>query len=330
MAAEIQPVRIFIAYAHDDASSRERLRVHLNVLQRRGLCHIFWDGLILPGERWDERLKTELHSADIFLLLVSEHFLDSDYVHEVELPKALELHKQGKAEVLPVILRHCPWKYTELADFQCVLYEGRPIEVSNGFAHVAELVAETALRLKTKRSDGVPALQAKPEKETKEKNRLAEEKAAKVLADRERQLREQADQDLWEFAEETDTEASYRRYLNKYPKGLHAAAAQAKINILTAPLARKIIAYYKGKEFRKGDYVSIVKWAGTFKPENTGHINEITADFGKKGKVLSLISTNVVLVEWEKQEFVDYKTGKNVLINTFVDSIHLDYLEVIR
>jgi len=165
MAVETHPVRIFIAYAHEDAPSRERLRIHLNVLQRRGLCHIFWDGLILPGERWDDRLKAELHRADIFLLLVSEHFLDSDYVHEVELPKALELRQQDKAEVLPVILRHCPWKYTELADFQCILHEGQPIEVSNGFAYVADLVAETSLRLKTQRGAGMPTA-PDPAKET--------------------------------------------------------------------------------------------------------------------------------------------------------------------
>ena len=300
MITEVQPVRIFIAYAHEDATSRERLRIHLNVLQRRGLCHIFWDGLILPGERWDDRLKDELRRANIFLLLVSEHFLDSDYVHEVELPKALELQKQGKAEVLPVILRNCLWRHTELVDFQCILHRGEPIEETNGFAHVADLVAETAFQLNVKRAAEIRAQQEIADQEQAimaaaqeaRKQRLNAFESARTEADalyskkqwqaafeaynltlqllepdfpdtakrlqtrlrgceigigkerkqqkekaenaaqvaRERQIREQADHDLWEFVEETDTEAGYKKYLQKYPDGLHAAEARGKLD----------------------------------------------------------------------------------------------------
>ena len=241
MAAEIQPVRIFIAYAHEDDASRERLRRQLSVLERRGHFHIFWDGLIKPGERWDERLKTELHRADIFLLLVSEYFLDSDYVHEVELPKALALRNEGKAEVLPVILRHCLWQYTELTDFQCILCEGRPVEDANGYAQVATIVAETAKQINDKRAGEARRQEEDAERQKAEKIAEAEarkqarvaatQKAAAEQTARERQLREQADHDAWEFAEDADTEASYRKYLSKYPKALHAAAAQAKLEV---------------------------------------------------------------------------------------------------
>jgi len=148
------PVRIFIAYAREDDPSREKLRKQLSALERRGHFHIFWDGLIQPGERWDDRLKTELHRADIFLLLVSEDFLDSDYVHEVELPKALQLRAQGKAEVLPVILRRCLWQHTELAELQCFLCEGKPVEaVTDGFAQAAEKVVEMVNHIKANRDN---------------------------------------------------------------------------------------------------------------------------------------------------------------------------------
>lgn len=159
-----QPIRIFIAYARKDNEAREKLREQLSALERRGHFHIFWDGLILPGERWDARLKDELHRADIFLLLVSEAFLDSDYVHEVELPKALQLRAEGKAEVLPVILRRCLWQHTELNDFQCILCEGKPIKTApDGFAHVAEHVVETVNAIKAKRRE---AAQPRPAQAT--------------------------------------------------------------------------------------------------------------------------------------------------------------------
>jgi formylglycine-generating enzyme required for sulfatase activity len=133
--------KIFIAYAREDAPLLEKLRKPLNVLRRNGHCDIFFDGEIVPGERWNERLKAELHQADIYLLLVTDDFLDSDYINDVELPKALEKEKAGKAKVVPIILRHCMWQYTLLKEFQVVLHDGKPIDMSDGYAYAVEQVA---------------------------------------------------------------------------------------------------------------------------------------------------------------------------------------------
>ncbi|MCF8244716.1 MAG: SUMF1/EgtB/PvdO family nonheme iron enzyme [Saprospiraceae bacterium] len=133
--------KIFIAYAREDAHLLEKLRKPLNVLRRNGHCDIFFDGEIVPGERWDKRLKDELHQADIYILLVTDDFLDSDYINDVELPKALDKEKEGKAKVVPIILRPCMWQYTLLKEFQVVLYEGKPIEPSGGYVHAVEQVA---------------------------------------------------------------------------------------------------------------------------------------------------------------------------------------------
>ena len=41
---------------------------------------------------------------DIFLCLVSYQFLASDYIHDVELPRAEARHKNGEIEVVPVVV----------------------------------------------------------------------------------------------------------------------------------------------------------------------------------------------------------------------------------
>ncbi len=151
---------IFIAYAREDAPFLEKLRLHLNILERNCHCNIFYDGEIIPGERWDERLKHELHLANIFVLLVSADFLDSDYVNEVELPKALEREKNGNAAVVPVILRDCLWETTELRDFQVVLKDGDPIAPSDAFAHAAREI----FRVVTLRTHTLNLLRHKEEK----------------------------------------------------------------------------------------------------------------------------------------------------------------------
>ena len=133
--------RIFIAYSRKDLAQLEQLRTQLRVLERRDHCHIFYDGVIQPGEKWEPRIKDELHRADIFVLLVTAEFLDSDYVNDIELPTILQREQDGTAKVFPVILRQCLWQYSELGDFQAVLFQDRPIEEKKAYGHVAQVLA---------------------------------------------------------------------------------------------------------------------------------------------------------------------------------------------
>ena len=73
--------KIFIAYAREDKPLLQKLRTHLNVMKRQQHCEIFYDGEIMPGETWDDRLKAELHTAHIFVLLVTAEFLDLSLIH---------------------------------------------------------------------------------------------------------------------------------------------------------------------------------------------------------------------------------------------------------
>ena len=131
---------IFIAYAHKDAQLLDRIRIQLNPLRRGNHCRIFYDGVIRPGERWDNRIRSELEKADIFVLLITADFLDSNYIQDVELPKALEKEKLGKSKVIPLIMRDCLWQYTIIKHFQVILFKDRPI-APRGFAFAARQIA---------------------------------------------------------------------------------------------------------------------------------------------------------------------------------------------
>lgn len=160
--------RIFIAYSRKDLAQLEQLRTQLRVLERRDHCHIFYDGVIQPGEKWEPRIKDELHRADIFVLLVTAEFLDSDYVNDIELPTILQREQDGTAKVFPVILRQCLWRYSELGDFQAVLFQDRPIEEKKAYGHVAQVIAaEVDRRRKGTQVDAPvaspPVVQATPQ-----------------------------------------------------------------------------------------------------------------------------------------------------------------------
>ncbi|GEM_PF-3421093 len=144
--------KIFIAYAHEDKPLLQKLRTHLNVMKRQQHCEIFFDGEIMSGETWDKRLKDELHTAHIFVLLVTAEFLDSDYVNETELPKILERRMKGEAEVVAVIMKDCLWEMTELQHLQVVLYDGNPVEEYNAYAYAAREVFKVIMNQNNKLS----------------------------------------------------------------------------------------------------------------------------------------------------------------------------------
>ena len=98
-------VKLFIIYARKDQPALLELKDHLRPLEKRGDLTIWYDGKILPGEKWNEAIRAELETADIVLLLVSKSFFNSEYIESEELTKALERHQKREAIVVPVIIK---------------------------------------------------------------------------------------------------------------------------------------------------------------------------------------------------------------------------------
>lgn len=88
-------------------------------------------GVVRPGDqggdRWDGEIKRKLEEADLYVLLVSRHFLDSDYVHETELPVAMRRHEEKKARLVPVVVGACGWKQ-HLGGIQALPSGGEPVK----------------------------------------------------------------------------------------------------------------------------------------------------------------------------------------------------------
>ena len=68
-----------------------------------------------------------LNSADIILLLIRQTFIASNFCFDVEMAKALERDKAGKAHVVPIILSPSTWKTTPLKDLQALPTDGKAI-----------------------------------------------------------------------------------------------------------------------------------------------------------------------------------------------------------
>ena len=101
---------------------------------------------------------------------------------------------------------------------------------------------------------------------------------------------------------------------------------------------------WEGQAFQSGDRVRIVRWAGTFKPRDTGFSAEIEAEPGRIGIVLAgerRISSDhmtidpaepiqIVRVRWDAQRWRVVGRTESVELKGFEATIHVSYLEIIR
>lgn len=120
-------LRIFISYSHKDKDFREELEVHLAPTKRRRHIDVWTDCNIVAGKDIDREILHKLDGADIVLLLVSPDFLASNYCCLVEMDRAMKRHEDGKAYVVPVILRHCNWSGEVFAGLRATPQDAKPI-----------------------------------------------------------------------------------------------------------------------------------------------------------------------------------------------------------
>lgn len=120
-------VKIFFCYAHEDAALLDQLKQHLKPLQQQGIFEMWHDQDISAGTDWKKEIDNRLNAADIILLLISPDFISSEYCYSVEMKRALELHNQGEARVIPIILRHIHWEIQPLYQLQALPKDALPV-----------------------------------------------------------------------------------------------------------------------------------------------------------------------------------------------------------
>jgi tetratricopeptide (TPR) repeat protein len=120
-------VEVFYSYAHEDEDLRKELEKHLSNLRRQGVITGWHDRQISAGKDWDREIDEHLNSAKVILLLISPDFMNSDYINDVEVKRAMERHEAGEARVIPVILRPVDWRGAPFSKLQAVPKDARPV-----------------------------------------------------------------------------------------------------------------------------------------------------------------------------------------------------------
>ncbi len=113
--------KVFISYSHRDSDWLKELQIHLKPLEREGIVNRWDDTLIKGGELWRKEIEEALSEARVAILLVSKHFLASEFITKNELPPLLNAAKKEGALILPVILSPCRFSATNtLSSYQAL------------------------------------------------------------------------------------------------------------------------------------------------------------------------------------------------------------------
>ena len=124
------PMKLFYSYCHKDPKFKETMERTLKLLEDDGLRQ--WsDGCILPGQHIDKAIKRNMEESDIFAFLISRDFLASEECKK-EWSYAKQLSQNGKARIIPIIIRQCSWRdFDDMREFLVLPQDGKPVTQFN-------------------------------------------------------------------------------------------------------------------------------------------------------------------------------------------------------
>lgn len=123
--SRVARTKVFISYAHQDAKYLTELNVFLRRLERERLVDsmrdVWMDTDIHAGEIWEEGIRKAITEARVAVLLLSQAYLASPFIWNVELPLILGAAEHGGLRVLPVVVGPCTFRETpSLARLQAI------------------------------------------------------------------------------------------------------------------------------------------------------------------------------------------------------------------
>ncbi len=130
MSSSIEPakiIRVFCSFADEDQPLQKKLEKQLKSLERQGQVFVWDKHKVHPGQEQKREIENQLKEADLILLLISQNFISSDDCYGIELGKALRRYADGKARIVPILLRPCTWNGLRFSTFQVLPRNEKPV-----------------------------------------------------------------------------------------------------------------------------------------------------------------------------------------------------------
>jgi nucleoside phosphorylase len=120
--------QIFVGYSHKDSKWLDELEEFLSPLVKQGQFSLWSDTIITAGHKWEGKIEAALQRAKVAVLLVSPHFLASDFIMRVELPAILRAAEQGRITLFWIAVSSSLYKTTPLKSYQAANPPDKPLD----------------------------------------------------------------------------------------------------------------------------------------------------------------------------------------------------------
>ena len=140
--------QVFISYSHEDREWLERFQTALKPFVRNQAFEVWTDEQIKTGADWQMEIDQALNSTRVAVLLVTQNFLDSDYISNVELKHFIEESKKKNVVIFWVAVGYTAFEETPLISIQCANQPDKPLK-SLSEAELDKTIIEICRKIKT-------------------------------------------------------------------------------------------------------------------------------------------------------------------------------------
>jgi|694.fasta_scaffold68974_3 hypothetical protein len=110
--------KVFVSYSHQDTWWLNELMRMMAPYARSGKILLWSDSDIPTGSHWREEIDKALGEARVAVLAVSDHFMQSDFIHRVELPALLLEAENEGVKICWCLLSACIYEDTPIGSLQ--------------------------------------------------------------------------------------------------------------------------------------------------------------------------------------------------------------------
>jgi hypothetical protein len=131
---------VFVSYAHEDRRWHDLLAAHLHQLKASKRIVAWSDKEIGTGDHWEHEIRATLDTASVAVLLVTPHFLASEFITSVELPFLVKRADAGHLRIVWLAVSSSFFDGTELSRFQAANDPSVPLDLMPPARRNRELV----------------------------------------------------------------------------------------------------------------------------------------------------------------------------------------------
>jgi len=143
---------VFVSYSHEDRDWLDKFTGMLDPMVRGGTISVWHDKQLKPSDAWRAEIEAALQNASIGLLLVSRHFLSSNFIQENELPYLLESAEKRGVKLVWALIEDCMYEDSPLSSVQAAHDVSTPISALRG-NNQAKTIKAICQSLKPQRMD---------------------------------------------------------------------------------------------------------------------------------------------------------------------------------